>query len=151
MRPFLVIAAFAAMTAFAAAAQQMYKWVDEKGVTHYTDAPPPDGKANKIDIHPTPPSGPVPPPVDYKQKEMDSRVEKVQKEQQEKKDAVQEANEKAIKKGRCVEAQRQLQILSTQRPVFNTDAKGDKNFLDDDKRQAEIDRWQERAKTYCEA
>jgi len=132
-------------------AQQMYKWVDEKGITHYTDSPPPDGKANKVDIRPTPPSGPVPPPVDYKQKEIDSRAEKVQKDQKEQRDAAQEAQDKALKKGRCIEAQRQLQLLSTQRPVYSTNEKGEKVYLEDEKRQAEIVKWQERAKTYCEA
>jgi uncharacterized protein DUF4124 len=145
------IAAFAAMTTFPVFAQQMYKWVDDKGITHYTDAPPPDGRASKVDIRPTPPSGPVPPPVDYKQKEIDSRGEKVQKDQQEKKDAAQAASEKALKKGRCVEAQRQLIVLSAQRPVYTVNAKGEKVYMEDEKRAAEIDKWQERAKTYCEA
>lgn len=32
------------------AAAQLYKWVDEKGVTHYSEKPPPDGRAKSLDI-----------------------------------------------------------------------------------------------------
>ena len=33
-----------ALFAFPVAAQ-IYKWVDEKGVSHFSETPPPDGKA----------------------------------------------------------------------------------------------------------
>ena len=138
------------MLPVALAAQTMYKWVDEKGVTHFSETPPPDGKADKIRVSPTPPSGPVPPPVDYKQKEVDSRKEHVEKDQKTKAEAAEDAQAKALKKGRCIEAQRQLQILGTQRPVYNTNEKGEKVYIEDTERQAQLDRWQERAKTYCE-
>jgi len=29
---------------------RLYKWVDDKGVTHYTETPPPDGKGKALDI-----------------------------------------------------------------------------------------------------
>jgi hypothetical protein len=32
-----------------AEAQEIYKWVDEKGVTHYSDTPPPDRQSKDID------------------------------------------------------------------------------------------------------
>ena len=32
------------------AAAQMYKWVDEKGVTHYSEKPPADGRGKALDI-----------------------------------------------------------------------------------------------------
>ena len=145
------IAAFAAMTNFAAAAQTMYKWVDEKGVTHFTDSPPPEGtpKAEKIEVKPTPPSGPVTSPADYRKKELETRGDRLQKEQEAKKaeaDAQRSTQERAA---RCRDAQSQLQVLRMQRPVFQTNEKGERVFLEDKDRQAEIDKWQDRAKTYC--
>ena len=68
------IAAFAAMTAFIAAAQTVYKWVDENGRTHYTDTPPPDGKGQKIDVRAPPPSAPVAPQPTFQEKEQAQRL-----------------------------------------------------------------------------
>ena len=142
--------AFAAMTTLPIAAQSMYKWVDDKGITHYTDAPPPDGKGQKIDVRPAPPSSPVKPPSDFRQKELETRGERAQKEREAKKAVADEERDAAVRKRRCIDAQSQLQVLRMQRPVFQTDEKGERVFLDDRQRQAELDKWQERAKTYCE-
>ncbi|HXF80615.1 MAG TPA: DUF4124 domain-containing protein [Usitatibacter sp.] len=134
---------------FAAAAQQMYKWVDEKGVTHYTDSPPTSGNAQKIDIRATPPSAPVAPPQTFKEKEEKTRGERVQKSQEAQKAEADEARAKALKKGRCIEARRQLQLLAIQRPLFSTNEKGEKVYLEDKDRQSEIDRWQAQVDTFC--
>ncbi len=135
----------------AVAAQTMYKWVDEKGVTHYSETPPPDGgKAAKITVNPTPPSGPVPAPVDYKQKELDSRKDKLQKEQQTKQVSQEEAQAASLKKGRCLEAQRNLVVYGMQRPVFTTNEKGEKTFIEDEQRQEQVKKWSARAKEFCE-
>lgn len=50
-KPFLLITAAAALILFntTSLAGAYYKWTDENGVTHYTDKPPKDIKANKID------------------------------------------------------------------------------------------------------
>lgn len=34
----------------------IYKWVDEKGVTHYSEQPPSNQKARKLEIQPAPPT-----------------------------------------------------------------------------------------------
>jgi hypothetical protein len=140
-----------ALLPVAVAAQTMYKWVDEKGVTHFSETPPPDGgKAAKITVNPTPPSAPVPPPPDYRQKELDARGMKVQKEQKEKQISQEEAQAQSLKKGRCLEAQRQVLVLAMQRPVFTTNAKGEKVYVEDEERQAQVKKWQDRVKEFCE-
>jgi len=146
----LALALLAALP-LAVGAQQMYKWVDEKGVTHYTDAPPPEGtpKSQKIDVRPTPPSGPASAPVDPRQKELDTRGDRLKKEQDARKATSDEERLAAQKQSRCLEAQRQLQILQMQRPIFQTNEKGERVYLDDKDRPAEIARWQEHAKAYC--
>lgn len=45
----------------ALAAAQMYKWVDEKGVTHYSESPPPTGKSETVPIKPR--AAPAPEPA----------------------------------------------------------------------------------------
>jgi len=49
----IIALGFLLAAAFPAAAQ-MYKCVDERGVTHYTDKPRPDCKGGKVDIRPIP-------------------------------------------------------------------------------------------------
>lgn len=148
MRPF-VLACLVALP-FAAAAQQMYKWVDEKGVTHYTDSPPTSGDARKIDIRATPPSAPVAPAQTFQQKEEQTRGERVQKSQAQQKADLDEARAQALKKGRCIEARRRLQMLAAQRPLYTVNEKGEKVYLEDKDRQVETDKWQGQVDTYCE-
>jgi hypothetical protein len=57
MRRSIALAFAACLPALAAA--QMYKWVDEKGVTHYSETPPPSGKSETLSIKPR--SAPEPP------------------------------------------------------------------------------------------
>src|SRR6266850_1756387 len=57
MRSMAVVAAAVLLAASTAAQAQMYKCVDERGVTHYSDKPRPDCKGQKVDIQPIPPVG----------------------------------------------------------------------------------------------
>ena len=141
--------AFAAMMAFAVAAQTMYKWVDESGRTHYTDTPPPDGKGQKIDVRAPPPSAPVAPAQTFQEKEQAQRSEKLQKDQATKAADLEEARAKALKKGRCIEARRQLGVLAVQRPVYTINEKGEKVYMEDKDRQTQIDKWQAYADEFC--
>ena len=60
MTRFSVIIGFA-LASVVAWGQQIYKWVDEKGTTHFSEHPPPDAKtekkATKVEPKVTPPSG----------------------------------------------------------------------------------------------
>ncbi len=132
-----------------AAAAEMYKWVDEKGRTVYSEQPPPDGKASKIDIRPSPP-GTGSPPTDWKQKEIDARQTRITKEQQDSTQKAVEQNAASARKHNCVESQRQLAIAQTPRPVFQVNDKGEKVYLDDKERQREIDGWAANVKKYCD-
>ena len=149
MTPRILLASLLALALPASA--DMYKWVDEKGVTHFSETPPPDGsKASKITVSPTPPSAPVAPPVDYKTKELDARKAHVEKDAKAQQEAAEEAQKAALKKGRCMEAQRMLQVLGMQRPIFTTNEKGEKVYVEDEARQAQTEKWQARAKEFCE-
>ena len=49
--PTPLIAAFALVLAWSSSVPaEVYKWVDDKGVTNYSSAPPTTGKARKIDL-----------------------------------------------------------------------------------------------------
>ncbi len=132
-----------------AAGAEMYKWVDEKGRTVYSETPPPDGKAIKLDIKTSP--GPASAPgVDWKQKEIDARQTRIQKEQQEQNQKTQEEAVLSAKKRSCLESQRQLSIAQAPRPLFTVNEKGEKIYLDEKERQREIDGWQANVHKYCD-
>ena len=131
-----------------AAAAQMYKWVDEKGVTHYSEAPPPDGKGAKVELKASGPAEPAP-AIDWKQKELDARQQRIQKEQREDHQKASEANAKAVRTNRCLQSQRELSIVQMQRPIYQLNDKGEKVYLEDKDRQREIDGWKENVRKYC--
>jgi len=61
----------------------MYKWVDEKGVTHYSETAPPDGKAQKIELKPSAPAeGSAVPAGTWKQRDLESRQRRIEKDQE---------------------------------------------------------------------
>lgn len=71
-----------ALAAFAPAAiAVIYKWVDEKGVTHYSQNPPSDGKANQMETKPSGPAeAPSASPQNWKQRELESRQKRFKEE-----------------------------------------------------------------------
>jgi hypothetical protein len=131
------------------AAAQMYKWVDEKGVTHFSETPPPDGKGTKVDVKPSgpPASGEAP---DWKQRDLDSRRERIAKEQKEQAQQAKEHNAAAARKNRCAQAQRELKIVQAPRPVYTVNEKGEKVYLEDADRMREIEGWKERVRNNCD-
>lgn len=141
----------AVCAAFVPAAHAMYKWVDEKGVTHYSETPPPDGKAQKVEIKPSgPPAGSAARPDAWKQRELDSRQQRLQREQQDEYDKAKQHNESATRKNRCNQAKRELQVLETQVPVYTLNEKGERVYLDDKDRASEIEEWKRHIRTYCD-
>ncbi len=142
--------AFASVAAFA---DGIYKWVDEKGVTHYGEAPPDDDKgkkATKMDIktNPAPISSGN---VDWKAKELESRTQNVQKVQEERAQAAKDAEEAKQRKAQCQAAMRQLNLYSQQVPVYNINDKGERVYVEDADRQRRMDDARDTMRKYCES
>jgi len=155
--------------AAAAVGATLYKWVDEKGVTHYTETPPAKQKAQEIRIQPPPPSGAVEgrppqapvapaaegskaaPPKTWHEKALDAQRQREAAEQQEEREhaLAQEIAQK--RKERCLAAQQNLQALLTSRPVYHVNERGERVFIDDAKRAAEIARAKREIQSYCES
>lgn len=130
----------------AALAQQMYKWVDEKGVTHFSEAPPPDGKAEAKKITVKPVGEEKPRVDDWREREQQSRQLKA------KQDVAEEAQrmrDQAGRAQRCRTAQRQVDIYRNSMAVFKLNEKGERVFLEDGQRSAELKRWEEEVRNNC--
>jgi hypothetical protein len=130
-----------------AAIADMYKWVDEKGVTHYSESPPPDGKATKMETRPSGPAeAPSAAPEGWKQRELESRQRRIKEES----DRAKDDSGAAVRKQRCLRAQRELDIVKSARPVYSVNERGEKVYLEDKDRAREIEGWRQHVQTYCD-
>lgn len=130
-------------------AQSMYKWVDEKGVTHYSSDPPPDGKGQKIEVKPAPPSSPAQPqPLrleDVRKRALELRDERLAKEKRE--DDAKKREEQ--QRSRCLRAQNDLEMLRRQRRIYSMNERGERVYMDDKGRAEEMEKSQKAVDTYC--
>lgn len=137
--PGRALAAVLLLAAFAAVAQPMYRWVDEKGVTHFSQDPPPDGrKATRIEPRAMAPGKPAPvardTPQAWKEQEAEFRRRQVERSQREERD------ERAAGKRaeRCSAARQRLALHETQIRVYRRDDKGEKVYYTDEERAGVI-------------
>jgi hypothetical protein len=127
-------------------AQTMYKWVDEKGVTHFSEHPPPDDKkAQKVTPKVTPPSSPgATSSENWKAKDADFKrrqVERSQKEKADEKDAAKNAQ-------LCDQWRSRVAFLADGR-IYRDNPDGTRSWMDESQRAAEIAKAKENAAHYC--
>ena len=131
---------------------ELYKWVDDKGKTQYTDQPPPAGAATtekKLEIK----LSPVQPAADKAKKggknlaerELDFKKRLAEKEQEEAK------QQKEIKesKEKCTQARSKLKLYQEAPKLTVSDGKGGIVRADDAARQKGIKEAQKEIKSYC--
>jgi multidrug efflux pump subunit AcrA (membrane-fusion protein) len=130
-------AVLALLLAPAVALAQMYKCVDERGVTSYSDKPCRGAKDGKVDIQGQPPlSGQLRAPNEnLSGQDADFRRRQIAREREAEK-------ERAAQAKRCAPLQREYSRLTAPvRRIVQVDAKGYGTFMDDqarDKRIAEL-------------
>ena len=114
---------------------EMYKCVDERGRTHYTDKPSAQCKGTKVDIRPIPPvSGKTAPrPGDVAGQDADFKRRQVEREEL-------LAREKAEREHRCARLRYELGVLSAGGRVYETTAQGERVYLDDATRDARVEK-----------
>ena len=127
--------------------QAMYKWVDEKGVTHFSETPPPgDRRAEKVTPRVTPPGNPSAyDPHGWKTREAESKKLKVDRGLQDQADA-QNREKRAVA---CERAKSRIAFLQNTHRIHRDNPDGTRTFLDDAQREAEIARTREAAAEYC--
>jgi hypothetical protein len=145
LRTALVVAVLCA--AAPSQADPMYKWVDEKGITHFSSDPPPDGKGQKIDVKPMPPSSTRAPqrPEDWSARASEMREQRLQKEKKEE-DARREAERD---KSRCLSAQDALEQLRSGRRLYTMNERGERVYMDENEHAAQTAKVQGNIQKYC--
>lgn len=140
-KPLTTIAAAVAALALTAAAPpawaQTYKCTQPDGKTAFQDQPchMSGGTGGSVNIKVTPPSSDAPPPgaqpLQQQRQRSTADAQGGQKQQQQQQDDYQ-------RNARCNNARSNLGALKAYRPVFQYDNKGEKQYLDDTKRQSEM-------------
>ena len=119
---------------------QVYKWVDEKGVTHYGERPPQGQKARPVDT--APPTGPAKSPAkpetreDWQDKNIEFQRRRIQREQQ----GEREQKDAKEKQRRCALARDDLRQMETTERLYDLNEKGERVYLDDRAHKAAIER-----------
>jgi hypothetical protein len=129
------------------AAAQMYKWVDEKGVTHYGERPPVGKKAQEVEqrlANPAPAPGKASQP-NWKDKDLEFRGRRIESEQADTK----QQQQKAVQDRICNQARDALSQMKLARRVYHLDAKGERVYQSDDERSASIARQEQLVSQNC--
>ena len=131
MRRALLLAALC--TAGSAGAAPVYKCVDAKGVTQYSEKPVPGCRGTEVDIQPLPPPSGAERPEsrDLAEQERGFKRRQIEREEADKKAAA-EMQQRAK---RCQQVQSELARYANSRRVMQTDAKGERSFMPDDERE----------------
>ena len=117
---------------------QVYKWVDDKGVTHYTETPPPGGKSQAMKTPPRNPTGdkmnPQPAAKSWQEQEIEFRQRRVEAEEAKQRQDTAEARarrEAALRRESCIDARHNLQNLLAPRPIYGLDERGERRYVED--------------------
>jgi hypothetical protein len=155
MRKLLVVALAVALAS--PAFGQQYKWTDSSGHVQYGDVPPPGVKATRLRGGPTGPA-PAAPKADAKgaakgplsPAEQEAAFRKRQLDEHKAQEKAQQDESKQIaKQENCTNAQAQLAQLESGQRIMQFDAKGERHFMDDSERAAQIAKARQSMNEWC--
>ncbi|HEX5093678.1 MAG TPA: DUF4124 domain-containing protein [Burkholderiales bacterium] len=136
----------------AAAAEQLYRWVDKDGTVRYSDRPPPGGVPSRTLNVP----GPAPAAEDKGSAgspSLQDQAKAFEKRQEEQKKAADKAaaasKDEQIKADNCRRARESLATLQGGRRIMQTDAQGNQYYIDDAQRAQEAERAEQAVKEWC--
>ena len=129
------------------AVAQVYKWVDDKGATHYGERPPQDKKAEELKrgaTSPEPAPGTAVQP-NWQERDLEFKRRRIEAEQAE---AVAKQRE-ASQKQACYQARDQLARMKSAGRLYRLDGKGERVYESEGERNASIARMEQLAAERC--
>ncbi|HRL75039.1 MAG TPA: DUF4124 domain-containing protein [Candidatus Accumulibacter phosphatis] len=144
------------VVATAASGAGVYKWVDEKGVTHFSELPPPGQPAQKPAKAPAVQGQPAaaagdggqPAGKSWQQKETEFRQRQIDRDAAARKQEEQETAAKRLQRD-CMLARKSLEDLQNANAVARYDDKGERVFLGDKERTALIQQRKQEVEARC--
>jgi hypothetical protein len=137
---------------------QQYKWVDQNGKTQYGDTPPPGVKATPLRGFSAPAPAPAQAPAaaakaakgpltpaeqeaDFRKRQLDAQKARDKDEKT--------AQDQEAKRSNCASAQEQVRVLESGQRIQRADAQGERFFIEDDQRAAELAKARKAASAWC--
>jgi len=122
-------------------ASPFYKWVDEKGSTHYTQTPPPQKEVKTVDINTHIPADSASAIKNLNAQSKaglkdDEAVEKATDKKKE--DAAADAARRAKNSAECQQLKASVAQLQSGRRLYGTDAKGERSYLTEDQKATQM-------------
>jgi hypothetical protein len=151
--PKVLLCALLCCVPIGVATAQVFKWVDEKGVTHYGERPPQGQKAQPVETKPlnTPAPGPASSPgkaqggENWQEQNLEFQRRRIQRERQAERDQ-QGAKDR---QRRCNIARDDLRRLESSRRLYDLNDKGERVYLDDAGRTAALERARRSVERSC--
>ena len=134
-------------------AGQFYKWTDEQGVTHYSEAPPPKTAKNpaQINIQTRTPSGAADAEKSLqKQREASSKAFADATKDKKSAPPVLANADKSPYAERCKQYRGNLEAMEAHGQVSETNDKGEKRALSDEEKNQRMDETRRQIKAFCE-
>ena len=139
-----VIAIALGLTCTHVMAEKLYKWVDENGVTQFSQQPPASNQYERMNVTPPPALGSTPPPTAETPTatEPDPGNENA---------AAQKADseQKAMRVAQCAKLREDLTTLENNPRLGRTNADGEMERIGEDERQSMITTAREELASYC--
>ena len=130
-------------------AQDAYKWVDDEGVTHYGQNPPPD-----VDAVPVGTDEPPEEEVERARERMQETEERLEQSRKERLEAQREADEEAEKRARqqkrCEQLRQALKTLTENRNLLKSDGEGGTARMTEEERQERVAKRRRQIEEECE-
>ncbi len=137
----------AGAAALATAQAATYRWVNDQGVTVYSQIPPPSGEAAVIPPPPPPPTGAATPqPIEEQLKQIEDQ--KAARQKREAKEA-EEKKRQAMMEANCRNARHNLKVLEGAANRRFVEAGGGSQRLTEEERQKRIELAKENIKQFC--
>lgn len=128
-------------------AAEVYRWVDDEGVTHYTSTPPPDRDADKVDASNPPADDP-----ETRRKEIEDLSESnkvhIYKKRLEREAAERRENELAQRRAHCNRLRDQRQTLLTS-PQVREHGEDGPRVLSQEERERKLEEIERRIEERC--
>lgn len=121
------------------AAAEVYKWVDEDGVTHYSQTPPDSDQADRVEV-----DAPKPPDdeIDRAQEELEAVAKENEERRKERKkgekEAAEEAEKQAYLEKRCAELRSSLEELKNNRRILTSEGEDGTRRMSEEERRKRV-------------
>jgi hypothetical protein len=130
---------------------QQFKWVDQNGRIQYGDTPPPGAKATRL--RPPPPGSPPPAaakgaPLTAAEKDAAFRKRQQDAEKDRQKDEV-AAKDADAKRENCERSKEYLRMLEGGLRISRLNAQGERYYISDDERAAEVAQTRQNVSQSC--